>query len=633
MAPATSSRTLTVLAAAGIGALAYAVYFDYKRRTDAGFRKRLRKEKKKLDKSVAEEATSVPTSGNPLGDASVPTAEIIAAMKSIKDDQVPTTPEEREKYFMAQVEKGEALCAQGPDFAIEAALAFFRALRVYPSPVELIMIFQNTVPEPIFKMVLEMMRLDVSDPPPSADVDTLPHASISEDEESTSKRGPPSEASSQDWDRGLNVLVAATVVVASHGSNIHPFLFHMFVYGQVKGRVEGYYEVFPPKHMSVSTKTVEITDPSGATALKRILVADRDFTTGETIYKERPIVSVLDSDLEGKGSHCSQCLRQIDDGAALRPDGDRLTSAFCSKECEVKLKAESQSLLFGPEYAIPIELNPNEDPEYSKKREDAQIAFARFVHESGGGRTRVTLVARFIARQVVNETVKLLPTGHPSVPTETDEWTGHGYTLFDHVERVRFLELNADEDEAEQLRAILKANLLGLEDFVTNERYTVLIGKMAYNAYGISFAGGRDGKPPPSVRPEDVELTRTPNGTARQVGAGFFAVSSYISHSCDPSARPTFENGDSEMHLVATRDVKAGDEITARYRRRKELARGWRFACQCDRCVKEAPPPSAGEKEPQLNDESKVEPIVSQVDREGALGQSPPAVSDTTTID
>ena len=103
------------------------------------------------------------------------------------------------------------------------------------------------------------------------------------------------------------------------------------------------------------------------------------------------------------------------------------------------------------------------------------------------------------------------------------------------------------------------------------------------------------------------------------------------------------------MHLVATRDVKAGDEITvsyvdasvhdnedvvqARYRRRKELARGWRFACQCDRCVREAPPPSAGEKEPQLNDESKVEAIVSQVDREAVLGPNPPTTSDTTTID
>jgi import receptor subunit TOM20 len=206
--------------------------------------------------------------------------------------------------------------------------------------------------------------------------------------------------------------------------------------------------------------------------------------------QERPIVTVLDPDLEGKGLHCSQCLRQIDDGGtALRPDGDRLTSAFCSKECEAKLKAESQLLLFGPEYAVPIELNPNEDPEFAKKREEAQIAFARFVRESG--RIHVTLVARFIARQVVNETVKLLPAGHPSAPTETDEWMGHGYSLFDHMERVRFLELIAKEDEAEQLRAILKANLEGLENFVTDERYTVLIGKMAYNAYGISLSGGR----------------------------------------------------------------------------------------------------------------------------------------------
>ena len=212
----------------------------------------------------------------------------------------------------------------------------------------------------------------------------------------------------------------------------------------------------------------------------------------DLVAQERPIVSVLDADLEGNGSHCSQCLRQLHDGDALKPDGDRLASAFCSKECEAKLKVESQSLLFGPEYAIPIELNPNEDSGFAQKRDDAQTAFARFIRESG--RIHVTLVARFIARQVVNETVKLLPPGHPSAPTENGEWTGHGYTLFDHMERVRFLELNANEDEAEQLRAILKANLQGLEEFVTNERYTVLIGKLAYNAYGISFAGGRDDK-------------------------------------------------------------------------------------------------------------------------------------------
>jgi import receptor subunit TOM20 len=62
------------------------------------------------------------------------------------------------------------------------------------------------------------------------------------------------------------------------------------------------------------------------------------------------------------------------------------------------------------------------------------------------------------------------------------------------VERVRYLELTGKEGGAEQLRAILKANLPGLDDFVTDERYTVLVGKMAYNAYGILPEGGRDDK-------------------------------------------------------------------------------------------------------------------------------------------
>ena len=217
------------------------------------------------------------------------------------------------------------------------------------------------------------------------------------------------------------------------------------------------------------------------------------------VKQEQPIVVVLDPDLEGKGSHCSQCLRQIDEGTALKPDGDRLASAFCSQECEGKLKAESQLLLFGPEYAIPIELNPNQDPENVKKREDAQMAFAHFIRESG--KTQATLVARFIARQVINETLKLLP-NHPSnstTPSQAaaaadNEWTTNGYSLFDHMERVRFLELSGKEGEAEQLRSIMKANLPGLEEFVTDERYTVLTGKMAYNAYGISPSGGRDDK-------------------------------------------------------------------------------------------------------------------------------------------
>lgn len=68
---------------------------------------------------------------------------------------------------MSQVGLGEQLAAQGilhplplrtqlnyvsgPTFYLPAAMAFYRALRVYPSPVELIVIYQKTIPEAVFK--------------------------------------------------------------------------------------------------------------------------------------------------------------------------------------------------------------------------------------------------------------------------------------------------------------------------------------------------------------------------------------------------------------------------------------------------------------------------------------------------
>lgn len=41
---------------------------------------------------------------------------------------------------------------QGPAFHLPAAMCFYRALRVYPSPVELIVIYEKTVPPPVFQV-------------------------------------------------------------------------------------------------------------------------------------------------------------------------------------------------------------------------------------------------------------------------------------------------------------------------------------------------------------------------------------------------------------------------------------------------------------------------------------------------
>ena len=48
----------------------------------------------------------------------------------------------------------------------------------------------------------------------------------------------------------------------------------------------------------------------------------------------------------------------------------------------------------------------------------------------------------------------------------------------------------------------------------------------------------------------------------------------------------------------------------ARRRRRIELARGWRFACTCERCAREAD----GADESPMKDESRVSDAVNRVE-------------------
>lgn len=125
------------------------------------------KEKKIVSKSIASSKASLPPSPG-----TVSAEELREALELVKGEQVPASPTEKEGYFMTQVASGEQLSLQGlfcfafsflvfasqlpvgPLYYLPSALAFYRALRVYPSPTELIVIYQKTVPEAIFKVCL-----------------------------------------------------------------------------------------------------------------------------------------------------------------------------------------------------------------------------------------------------------------------------------------------------------------------------------------------------------------------------------------------------------------------------------------------------------------------------------------------
>lgn len=316
---------------------------------------------------------------------------------------------------------------------------------------------------------------------------------------------------------------------------------------------------------------------------------------------------------------------------------------------------QSHRLLFSSDPPLPFELPiPPSPPEVREARRAAQINLVEFLKNEH--RASPLLLVRFIARQVAAELQKMVETTTPGAKknnvvaddfTDSDG-TDHGYGIGDHMERLRYIEIAPDKKEIALLSNLLQLTLPGLEGFIPEQRYTMLLGKMTYNAFGVTYNGGRNDKvrsrvplpfdrtdllvvqPEPKCPPESVEKTRTPYGTQRQIGSAIYTVSSYLIHSCKPSARPSFASGTSEMSIIASHDLKKGDELTiafvdvnqrpnetvldCRRRRRAELARGWKFACGCERCTEESKSMALVEdlSEEQQKDQSRVEDVVTK---------------------
>lgn len=134
------SSTTIALTTAGVlatGALAYAFYFDYRRRNDSEFRRNLKRQHKKVAKSNEAAAKASERSQK---------ERVRRAVEQANEEGFPRDPEETEGYFMQEVARGEGLCGESGD-PVEAALCFYKALKVYPQPRELITIYDKTVPK------------------------------------------------------------------------------------------------------------------------------------------------------------------------------------------------------------------------------------------------------------------------------------------------------------------------------------------------------------------------------------------------------------------------------------------------------------------------------------------------------
>jgi import receptor subunit TOM20 len=177
---------------------------------------------------------------------------------------------------------------------------------------------------------------------------------------------------------------------------------------------------------------------------------------------------------------------------AIRLAADTLDSVYCSKDCQVKAKVQYHNLIFGLEPLLPSEMTSQPSPETMGERRTKQMAFV--AHLKQVAKAAPLLIVKFVARQVAVEMANVLPSADPTYSSELPELDSGSYTLYDHIERLRYLEVTVPKDETTLLHDVLKLALPGLEQFLTDERHATLLGKMGYNMYGICFGGGRGDK-------------------------------------------------------------------------------------------------------------------------------------------
>ncbi|PHH64815.1 hypothetical protein CDD81_3881 [Ophiocordyceps australis] len=146
----TSTMATASAAVAATLAVAYAAYFDHRRRSQPEFRRGLRRSERRLARAEKEEAEA---SSRLLRES------IKSLVNEAKAQGFPTGVEEREQYFNEQVNLGESLSTNA-SMTLESALAFYKGLKVYPAPADLIKIYDGTVPKPILDILAQMIAYD-----------------------------------------------------------------------------------------------------------------------------------------------------------------------------------------------------------------------------------------------------------------------------------------------------------------------------------------------------------------------------------------------------------------------------------------------------------------------------------------
>lgn len=321
------------------------------------------------------------------------------------------------------------------------------------------------------------------------------------------------------------------------------------------------------------------TTDEGKPIVRRGLVADVALTEGQHVYTEGPLVSALHPALEVrlkqderqrerpncpiKGSYCNHCLRKVTEENKVAC-ANCSEVVFCSAECESAASDAYHKYLCSKSKA-------GADEEGNK-----ELAFLQFSKDKN--LKYPYMVSKFLSTMVAEEVER----------TKSGVSSDKSYNSWDHVDRFRYLDTAATEattQEIQTLKELLGEKVQGISEFLTNEIYLMLKGKLLYNAYAVNTESTelelevkKKGKELSSCIKTDEQkkifmqessehVRKTPTDK-QSVGAALYKISTYLGQADseeEANVRVVFDKENHDVSVYMIKDVKEGDELKAVY--------------------------------------------------------------------
>lgn len=218
--------------------------------------------------------------------------------------------------------------------------------------------------------------------------------------------------------------------------------------------------------------------------------------------------------------------------------------AFCSQECAATANEDYHKYLCSHNKSVEIK--------EADEAEDKNIALEFHQVSKEKNVKYPYMIARFLSAMVAEETAK---------QNEGEKVGETTFGAWDHIDRFRYLEISASADstsEIAMLKQVLGSKVQGISEFLSDEIYLMLKGKLLFNAYGIP-ASSED-----TVVRESDEHMRSTDKEGKYIAAGLYKLSTYIGQSDDaPNVKLSFEND--KLTVTAVKPISKDDELLASY--------------------------------------------------------------------